>query len=975
MNHTPKAVDSVLQALRALGVAADAPWTADSRSLQPGEVFVAWPGAARDPRQFVAQALAAGAAAALVEAEGVQHFGFTDPRILTVDGLKALAGPLAADWYGHPSEAVKLLAVTGTNGKTSCALWTAQALNAAGQRCGVVGTLGAGWPDALQPTGFTTPDPVRLQAILARLREQGALWCAIEASSIGLDEHRLAGCALHAAAFTNLTQDHLDYHGDMAAYARAKQALFAWPGLQHAVLDIDDPYAATVLLADCRSRALQVQTTALIAKADWCTEDVVQASTGQRLTLVHHHHRHALDLPVLGAFNLRNLLVVAALLHTTGLDDAAITAALRTVRAVPGRMQMLGGIGAPLAVIDYAHTPDALDKALQALRPVTAKRKGKLWCVFGAGGDRDARKRPLMAQAAEAHADRVVLTSDNPRSEAPGAILQDLLAGLQQPAQALLIEDRAAAIAQTLSHAAVHDVVLIAGKGHENTQEIAGHKQAFSDVFHARMALAARGAGLCSLGELRDWIGPEASLIGEADVAVSAIETDSRKLAPGALFVALRGARFDAHDFLPQAAAAGARALLAEQGVAASGLPGIEAPDTLRAFGLLARGWRRQQTLPLIAVTGSNGKTTVTQMLASILAAWQGEDRRLATQGNFNNEVGLPLTLLRLRPQHQAAVVELGMNHPGEIAWLASLAEPTVALVNNAQREHQEFMHSVEAVAHENGAVLAALPQTGVAVFPADDAQTAIWVAQAAGRRVLRFALREEAEAGVEAEVSGHAFYRQGQLRLQLHTPASHAEVGLQLLGRHNARNALAATAAALAAGAPLDAICRGLEAFAPVAGRLVPRRLRCADEHTLLLIDDSYNANPDSVRAAIDVLAELPGRSLLLLGDMGEVGDNGPAFHAEVGAYAAQRGVAALWACGAMTTQAVAAAQAAGLAAAKHQPDLMDFTLDAAALHEFDTVLVKGSRFMRMERAVQAIAALAANGNGASTQEVHHAA
>jgi len=968
-------VDAVLQALRALGVPPTAPWSTDTRLLGAGDVFVAWPGAARDPRRFVPQALAAGASAVLIEAEGAQHVGFADPRIVAVAGLKALAGQLAAAWYGHPSQTVRLLAVTGTNGKTSCALWTAQALNAVGQRCGVIGTLGAGWPDALHATGFTTPDPVRLQAVLAALRDQGARWCAIEASSIGLVEHRLDGCAVHAAAFTNLTQDHLDYHGDMASYAQAKQRLFIWPGLRHAVLNIDDAFAAQTLLPDNRARGLQLQTASLHAEADWQAEDLVQTATGQRLTLVHRGARHGLELPVLGAFNISNLLLVAALLHTTGLDDAQILAALRTVRPVPGRMQILGGRGAPLAVIDYAHTPDALDKALHALRPVAAARKGKLWCLFGAGGDRDARKRPLMAQAVEARADRVVLTSDNPRSEVPGMILQDLLAGLQQPAQALLIEDRAAAIAQTLAHAAAHDVVLIAGKGHEAMQDIAGRRLAFSDAFHARMALAERGGGLLTLGEAQGWIGAEARLCGDPNTAVASVQTDSRRLTPGALFVALRGERFDAHDFLPQATAAGAAALLGERGVATSGLPGIEVSDSRRALGLLARGWRRQQILPLIAVTGSNGKTTVTQMLAAILAAWQGEDARLATQGNFNNEVGLPLTLLRLRPQHQAAVVELGMNHPGEIAWLASLAEPTVALVNNAQREHQEFMHSVEAVARENGAVLAALPPQGVAVFPADEAHSAIWAESAGRRRCLRFALRESDAATVDAEVSGVAHYAQGQLRLRLHTPAGHAEIGLQLLGRHNARNALAATAAALAAGASLEAICRGLESFAPVHGRLVPHRLQWQGEHPLLLIDDSYNANPDSVRAAIDVLAELPGRSLLVLGDMGEVGDNGPAFHAEVGVHAAQRGLAALWACGELTAHAATAARAAGLGEVLHAADPSALPLQADKLRGFDTVLVKGSRFMRMERAVQAVATLAAGGHGASAQETHHAA
>ena len=959
-HHT---VPAVLHALRQLGVAAQAPWSSDSREVQPGSVFVAWPGAARDPRQFVPQALAAGAGAVLIEAAGAQHFGFTDARVVCVHGLKALAGPLAAQWYDHPSHSVRLLAVTGTNGKTSCALWTAQALQAAGQPCGVIGTLGAGWPDALQPTGFTTPDPVRLQTVLAALRAQGARWCAIEASSIGLVEHRLDGCAIHAAAFTNLTQDHLDFHGDMAAYAQAKRQLFLWPGLCHAVLDIDDAYAAQTLLPTCQAGGLAVQTTSLRGAADWQARDAAVTTGGQRFVLVHHGAAYPLELPVLGAFNLSNLLVVAALLRTTGLDDAAIVSALRSLRPVPGRMQLLGGHGAPLAVIDYAHTPDALDKALRALRPVTQARGGRLWCLFGAGGDRDRGKRPLMAQAAERHADRVVLTSDNPRSEAPGAILQDLLAGLEQPAQALLIEDRAQAIAHTVAHAAAADVVLLAGKGHETTQEVAGRRFAFSDAFHARMALAARGAGLFTLADAREWIGPGARLAGDPDTAVLAVQTDSRQLTPGALFVALRGERFDAHDFLPQARQQGAVAALAERGIATAGLPGIEVADSRKALGLLARGWRRQQSLPLIAVTGSNGKTTVTQMLAAILAAWVGSDARLATQGNFNNDVGLPLTLLRLRPQHQAAVVELGMNHPGEIAWLASVAEPTVAVVNNAQREHQEFLHGVDAVARENGAVIAALPAGGVAVFPADADHAALWAGMAATRRCLRFALREPEQAAVAAEVSGVAFYRQGQLRVQLHTPAGHAEVGLQLLGRHNARNALAATAAALAAGVPLAAICDGLQAFAPVAGRLVPQRLILPGRQALLLIDDSYNANPDSVRAAIDVLAELPGRGLLLLGDMGEVGDQGPGFHAEVGAYAAQRALAALWAVGELGAHAVTAARAAGLGAALHAADLCGLPLQPQALRGFDTVLVKGSRFMRMERAVQAIAALAVDG------------
>jgi len=354
--------------------------------------------------------------------------------------------------------------------------------------------------------------------------------------------------------------------------------------------------------------------------------------------------------------------------------------------------------------------------------------------------------------------------------------------------------------------------------------------------------------------------------------------------------------------------------------------------------------------LPLIAVTGSNGKTTVTQMIASILRAWHGSNC-LATEGNYNNDIGVPLTLLRLRQDEvlwqRAAVVELGMNHPGEIAPLAAFARPTVALVNNAQREHQEFMQTVEAAARENGAVIEALGATGVAVFPAEDACAPIWLELAGSRPHLSFALQGE------ADVTGSArWVDSGHWALELHTPAGVAPVALAVAGLHNVRNALAAAACALAAGAPLAVIARGLEDFRPVKGRSQLKSFERAGQR-ITLIDDSYNANPDSVRAAIDVLAELPGDSWLLLGDMGEVGDQGPAFHREVGAYAAERGLAALWTAGSAAADA-AAAYGPGARAFATVADLL------AALAEstptVQNILIKGSRFMRMEQVVAAL-------------------
>ncbi len=439
--------------------------------------------------------------------------------------------------------------------------------------------------------------------------------------------------------------------------------------------------------------------------------------------------------------------------------------------------------------------------------------------------------------------------------------------------------------------------------------------------------------------------------VGVQDVVVDRVHTDSRSLQAGDLFVALRGERFDGNQFIAQAKAQGAVAVVCEASgeaqALAHGLPALVVPDARIALGELAAGWRAQFNLPLIAVTGSNGKTTVTQMIASILRAHAGDDA-LSTQGNLNNDIGVPLTLFNLRAHHRIAVVELGMNHPGEIAYLSQLARPTVALVNNAQREHQEFMGTVEAVAHENGAVLQALPPEGVAVFPADDAYTPIWQGLSDGRLQRGFAMASTSDTDVRAAV---VVWQSGAWQFTLKTPEGTAPVRLHIAGRHNVKNALAASACALAAGVPLAAVVQGLVAFEPVKGRSRALLLHSGGAD-ITVIDDSYNANPDSVRAAIDVLAELPAPRLLVLGDMGEVGNQGPEFHAEVGAYAAERGIEALYTLGDLC---VHSAQAFG--AARHFADI-DSLLGVVTgqLGEFHSVVVKGSRFMKMERVVQAL-------------------
>ena len=430
---------------------------------------------------------------------------------------------------------------------------------------------------------------------------------------------------------------------------------------------------------------------------------------------------------------------------------------------------------------------------------------------------------------------------------------------------------------------------------------------------------------------------PGARLVG-ADVAFGGVSTDSRKVDAGALFVALRGESFDAHDFLDQVAARDVAAVVVSALPEGWTLPAIVVPDTLVALGRIAHAWRTGFDLPVIGVTGSNGKTTVKEMIASILAAAVGEDARLATQGNLNNEIGVPLTLFRLTASHRAAVVELGMNHPGEIARLAAIAAPTVALVNNAQREHQEFMHTVEAVARENGAVLQALAPNGVAVFPGDDLYTDLWRGLAACD-VITFGLSDTCD--VRADYTSNGFGSD----LQVSARGAQFAIKLAAAGEHNVRNALAAIACAVGAGIDQHAIVRGLEAFAPVGGRL--QRKQAAGGATV--IDDTYNANPDSMRAAIDVLAAYPAPRILVVGDMGEVGAQGKEFHEEIGAYAHTRGIDTVLATGELARHLAASG-------AQHyeQFDELLAALDKKLGSNTDaTVLVKGSRFMKMERVV----------------------
>ncbi len=485
--------------------------SADSRQIHAGDIFFAYPvghgNGKRDGRDYIEAALHQGAAAVVFDPVGFDNAFGNHPLCFAVDSLAIKVGELCAQWYGYPSKKLKMIGVTGTNGKTSITHWLAQSLNTAAHRTAVLGTLGTGFPESVVQTGYTTPDAPKLQTQLKELLDAGAAQVAMEVSSHALQQERIAGTEFNCAVFTNLTQDHLDYHGSMAEYAQAKAKLFQQVGLEHAVINLDDAFGRELVMNLLTKGELTVWAYALNQSAFNSFEKF-----GNRLKRIYVKDSAIggagydayfscegevvgpLHIPLLGEFNLSNALAVWTVLITQGLSCEEAGKRVSQLSPVVGRMELIPlsknqkseGV---LAVVDYAHTPDALEKALQALRPIADRRNGKIWCVFGCGGNRDAGKRPQMGNVASRYADQVLITSDNPRSEDPQIIMQMIRGGIDSNAQNVqVIADRAAAIMSAIRHADSCDIVLVAGKGHETTQEINGKKFDFSDQEHIRLA-------------------------------------------------------------------------------------------------------------------------------------------------------------------------------------------------------------------------------------------------------------------------------------------------------------------------------------------------------------------------------------------------------------------------------------------------------------------------------------------------------
>lgn len=1014
--------------------------TNDSRQARPGALFVAQAGSRTDGHAYLDQVMAVGRSSAVLGARDtgpslacgcsalVVEEGRVDPQrfvgcrqcVIMVADTQLAYARIAANFHGNPAEGMTLVGVTGTNGKTTVTYLVEGVLRQQGLAVGVIGTVNYRWRgaqgrDVEMPAPFTTPEPLLLQAILRRMADAGVSHVIMEVSSHALVQHRLGDLCFDVAAFTNLSRDHLDYHRDMDAYFAAKSLLFAEHLKKEGTavltrLPEDDPQeqGRAGQMADlAESRGARLVQCGRPGESDIYPVAVQAGLDVTAITLRAPCGVMVLTTSLVGDFNVANLQTALGICLGLGLDGQKLASMLGRATGAPGRLQRVKPADAelhfrPAVFVDYAHSPDALDKVLTTLSRLSHRR---MVCVFGCGGNRDQGKRAIMGEIAGRNCDVVLVTDDNPRTESPAAIVDQIVAGIRasglpqrDPAWLMVskveekgfivLHDRAAAISAAIDAATREDVVLVAGKGHERYQEKAAGRSFFDDCLEAEKALTSwrlENLMLATGGELKGGLSA-----ASAGSALGAVVTDSRQVKAGDIFVALSGERFDGHDFLHQVAVAGAGCCVVRRDFDRERLPALPCllvEDTIVALGDLAayrRGLigalRRRSDLDIgkpgqvgsgsqplvVGITGSCGKTTVKEMTAAIFEQhWpsaqtdprQPPNRVLKTIGNFNNLVGLPLSLLPLDPGHRAAILEMGMNRPGEIDRLARIADPDIACVVNVHAAHLEGLHSLDGVARAKEELFAASREDTVLVVNLDDPLVRA-CAERYQRRKVFHATSADHHPHPQVWASDLEMAEIGVQRFLLHIGEEHRAVTLHVPGAHNVANAVAAAAIGHAAGVGIVEIAAGLAAFRPADKRMQILR----GKGGLNIINDTYNANPASMRAGLATLGQQQGRRMAILGDMLELGPTSAEAHRQTGAYAAQQALDDLFLVGDFAQETAEGARMAGLAAERirifaNKEDVapvVEELLAAGRLQADDWLLVKGSRGMRLEGVVE---------------------
>jgi len=975
--------------------------TADSRQVGQDSLFCAVSGTLTDGHRYVNEAIQAGAAAVIVEQGSPVSIeqGESAIPVITVPDSRQVFGVLAARIHANPAEKMTMIGITGTNGKTTVSYLLEHALVAAGFSVGVIGTVDYRYNRrdgtvVQYPAPFTTPDPLHFHGLLKEMLDNGVTHVVMEVSSHALQQQRLGPVSFAVGLFTNLSQDHLDYHGTMDDYFAAKSIMFKSylkQGSTAIVMMPPPEYAGSAawsnkLVALCETLPIQTLQCGGSENARFsCLSLTCDLSGISAVVVDHRKEEYHLRSPLVGHFNVDNLLISLTALVCLGIDTYLAVELLSGAPGAPGRLERVvlpvKPAGQPTVLVDYAHTPDALEKVLQAVSELQPRT---LFCVVGCGGDRDRGKRPLMGMLAATLSDVAIITDDNPRSEEPAVIRTEILEGLeggefefQTPGWlakravsapgVVELPDRAEAISAAVSAAGPEDIVLIAGKGHEKYQITSSGKRFFDDCLAAQ-----QGSLLWDRLTIAHATGGT-SPPGNDTARFPAVSTDSRAIKKRDIFVALKGDNFNGHEFIEKAIGDGAGCVVFsdKNTVQKDNVSSVEVADTLMALGDLAK-WRRQavkqlQNPVVVGLTGSCGKTTVKEMTAAIFAKrWPEKqdrpaDRVIKTAGNFNNLIGLPLTLLPVSAQHRALILEMGMNMPGEIARLSEIADPDIACILNIHSAHLEGLGTIEGVARAKGELFDTTKDSAIHVVNLDD-DLVVKRAALVNQKTVGFAVSSKGKAqNPEVWADEIAVYGNGHLSLTLHVLDQQGTVRIHAPGLHNSANACAAAAISFAAGIGFDNIIEGLQTFRSTVNRMETVETPAG----LKLLNDSYNANPASMASALKTLALLPAKNrVAIIGDMLELGETSAALHESIGRQAAQSKIESLGLVGSFSADIKRGAVAGGMDEGRivifdEKERVVDWVGDlvhSGRLQPGDWVLVKGSRGIALDTVVAQI-------------------
>ncbi len=986
--------------------------SSDSRKVQPGNLFAAIRGLSVNGHDFLNQAVSAGSSALLVN-KGWQNTKAAEEVIsriplVEVEDTRIALGNIAAAFYDHPDRQLCIIGITGTNGKTTTSFLVEALLKECGKRPGVIGTVNYRYNTRSNTciemeAPFTTPESNTLFALLREMADEGITDVVMEVSSHALAQERLAGMGFDIAVFTNLSREHLDFHYDMNDYFTSKKRLFTdyiKPG-GRVVIMLDETATHSgkenwgelikeelEVLYHERADSPEIVTCGLHDNCTIYPLDFENDTMGIRAEVVSPSGNLHLASSLVGGFNLLNILcaIGIGIMHQEKLG--CIQKGIENLKTVPGRLEKISVAetpnnsvpvfteNLPAVFIDYAHTPDALGNVLVALRRLNPKR---LICIFGCGGDRDQGKRALMGEIAGSLSDIVLATSDNPRSESPERILKQIEEGiLLSPLKKFsawkilsqenrkgydIIANRRQAIRDAIRYANPDDIILISGKGHEDYQLSRKGKIFFNDRIEAEMQLQA-AAGMEHTWKL-DWLqqitGGQLLYPVDKNIIFNGISTDSRTINPGDLFVALKGENYDGRMFAEKALDKGAKGLLINNILDREdeiqnfhpATPVLLVPDSLFALGELAADRRRwNKSLQVVAMTGSSGKTTVKEMVGAILSQ---KHSILKTEGNFNNLIGMPLTLLKLCHDHEFAVLEMGMNHPGEIARLTEIADPDIACIINVQEAHLEGLGDIQGVAEAKNELFAGLKLEGKVVVNLDD-QIVSSLADILSQEKITFG--SSPDAFVRA-TNMKSLGKAGMF-FHLHIGDESRQITINAIGHHNVSNSLAAAAMAYALGISIDEIITGLSTFKPYDKRSNIEEL----ESGILVLNDCYNANPASMKAALSTLKDLKKnrRAVAVLGDMLELGPGSDAAHKTLGKKVCELGIDYLAAYGSQAENILTGAVNSGM----DQERVRSFDtkeniagwllqlMQKKIISAGDWILIKGSRGMRMEEVLE---------------------